>query len=157
MKRISILGILLLCHIMAFASCNGNPTESNNEIVTEQNQRVMTKITIKIGDKIAKGVLYDNPSAKSFQSQLPLTLEMEDYNRTEKISTLPKKLSTDQAPKGFDPNVGDLCYYAPWGNMCLFYKDFGYSTGLVSLGKITEGLEHFQQNGNFKVTIEIAE
>jgi hypothetical protein len=32
--------------------------------------------------------------------------------------------------------VGDIAYYAPWGNLAIFHKDFGYSDGLIILGKI---------------------
>jgi hypothetical protein len=32
--------------------------------------------------------------------------------------------------------VGDITYYAPWGNLAIFYRDFGYSPGLVRLGHI---------------------
>jgi Cyclophilin-like family len=35
---------------------------------------------------------------------------------------------------GSDPSIGDIAYYAPWGNLALFYKDFGYSNGLITLG-----------------------
>lgn len=45
---------------------------------------------------------------------LPLTLTLEDYASTEKISDLPKRLSTQGAPAGIDPSVGDVTYYAPW-------------------------------------------
>jgi hypothetical protein len=38
----------------------------------------------------------------------------------EKIGDLPKKLSTDGAPTGSNPNVGDIAYYAPLGNLAIF-------------------------------------
>lgn len=43
---------------------------------------------------------------------------------------LPARLSTAGAPEGIGPAVGDIAYYAPWGNLVLFYRDFGYSKGL---------------------------
>jgi hypothetical protein len=39
---------------------------------------------------------------------LPLELTLTDYAATEKISELPRKLSTKGAPRGIDPPVGDL-------------------------------------------------
>jgi hypothetical protein len=80
---------------------------------------------------------------------------MEDYNRTEKINQLPKKLSSKDAPSGFDPSVGDITYYEPWDNIALFYKDFGYSNGLISLGKITSGLEAFEVSGTIIAKFEL--
>ena len=37
--------------------------------------------------------------------------------------------------------MGDLCLYAPWGTLSLFYKDFRNSNGLVSLGRLDAGIE----------------
>jgi len=37
--------------------------------------------------------------------------------------------------------VGDITYYAPWGNLAIFYRDFDYSRGLVRLGRIDSGIE----------------
>ena len=113
------------------------------------------KLQITIGDKLASAILYDNPSAKDFASLLPLNLTLEDYNNTEKISTLSKKLTSQGAPAGFDPSTGDITYYAPWGNIALFYKDFRYSTGLISLGKITEGIDAFNVTGPVSIKIEL--
>jgi hypothetical protein len=47
-------------------------------------------------------------------------------------------------------------YYAPWGNLALFHKDFRYSEGLVRLGRIDSGIEALRRKGPLKVTIEIA-
>ena len=113
------------------------------------------KLKITIGEKTATAVLYDNPASKDFASLLAMTLQLEDYNNTEKIANLSKKLSVQNAPKGFYPSIGDFTYYAPWGNITLFYKDFGYSNGLVSLGKITSGMEAFSVKGSFTVKIEL--
>jgi hypothetical protein len=32
--------------------------------------------------------------------------------------------------------VGDIAYYAPWGNLAIFYGESGYAQGLVKLGRI---------------------
>jgi hypothetical protein len=64
--------------------------------------------------------MMDNAAARDFLPLLPMTLTLEDYAATEKISHLPKKLSVASAPAGFDPSVGDLTYYAPWGNLAIF-------------------------------------
>jgi hypothetical protein len=57
--------------------------------------------------------LDNNATSRDFASLLPLTLTLDDYNGTEKISDLPKKLSTRGAPEGVGPVAGDLAYYAP--------------------------------------------
>jgi hypothetical protein len=42
-------------------------------------------------------------------------------------------------PAGYDPSVGELTLYAPWGNLAFFYRDHGYARGLVPLGTIVSG------------------
>jgi len=53
--------------------------------------------------------------------------------------------------------VGTLAYYAPWGNLAFFYKDFGYSRGLIFLGTVDgNGIETLARLPNGKLTIEEA-
>jgi hypothetical protein len=101
----------------------------------------MITIRIELADTVLSATLNHSEAARDFASLLPLTVELEDYAATEKIATLPRKLSIAGAPAGSDPDVGDIAYYAPWGNLALFYKDFGYSAGLVLLGRIDGGVE----------------
>jgi hypothetical protein len=82
---------------------------------------------------------------------------LEDYAGTEKISYLPRRLSTEGAPAGSDPSVGDITYYAPWGNLAIFYRDFRYASGLVILGSIDFGMEALNVPGSVEVTIELVE
>lgn len=114
------------------------------------------QIRIVIGDKQIPVTLDDNATSRDFAALLPLELTLEDYAATEKIATLPRKLSTAGAPRGIDPEVGDLTYYAPWGNLAIFHKDFGYSTGLIRLGRITSGVDSFTVAGRVVVRIEAA-
>ena len=85
--------------------------------------------------------LADNATSRDFLSLLPLTLTLKDYASTEKISDLPRPLSTEGAAAAMDPHAGDITYYAPWGNLAIFYKDGHLSDGLVKLGTIDGGLE----------------
>ncbi|MDV2996818.1 MAG: hypothetical protein N4J56_006523 [Chroococcidiopsis sp. SAG 2025] len=112
------------------------------------------KINIKVGDQVVTATLIDSKTTQDFISLLPLTLTLEDYARTEKVSNLPEKLSTEDAPPGSDPAVGDIAYYAPWGNLAIYYRDFGYSDGLVILGKIDGGIEALNVPGSVNVTID---
>ena len=113
------------------------------------------KIRPKVGDTVLTATLIDSATTRDFISLLPLTLTLRDYAGTEKISGLPKRLSTENAPSGSDPSVGDITYYAPWGNLAIFYRDFGYSSGLVILGKIDGGIEALNVPGSLKVTMEL--
>jgi len=112
-------------------------------------------LRLTFGDQVATATLYNRPTSRDFVSLLPLTLTLKDYAATEKISDLPRKLSTHGAPPGSDPAIGDLTYYAPWGNLALFYKDFGYSRGLIRLATLDCGLDAFAAVRPVTVTIEL--
>lgn len=85
--------------------------------------------------------LDDTPTARSFVALLPLQLPLRDHEATEKVATLPQKLSLESAPAGADANVYDIAYYAPLGNFVMYYRDPGYFPGLVPLGRIQTGAE----------------
>ena len=112
------------------------------------------KIRLRTETTEMTATLIESSAARDFLSLLPLTLTLEDYAGTEKISDLPRRLYTENAPAGSDPPVGDIAYYAPWGNLALYYRDFGYSSGLVILGRIDGGLEALGGPGSLEVTIE---
>jgi hypothetical protein len=115
------------------------------------------KIRLTIDGKEITATLADNATTRDFLSLLPLTATLEDHAGTEKITYLPRKLSTAGAPAGSDPSVGDIAYYAPWGNVAIFYRDFGYARGLIQLGRIDSGVEALHVPGTLKVTIERVE
>jgi hypothetical protein len=112
------------------------------------------KIRLTFDGKAVGATLLDNATARDLFSLLPITLTLEDYNSTEKIGYPPRKLSTAGAPAGVDPSVGDIAYYAPWGNLAIFYKDFEYSRGLIGLGRIDSGVEALNGPAPLKVRIE---
>ena len=112
------------------------------------------RIKITIGTSIIRAHLNDSPTARDFAAMLPLTLKLKDYAQTEKISDLPAKLTSTGAPAGYKPVTGDITYYAPWGNLAIFHRDFSHATGLILLGKIDSGLESIRQQGNLTGTIE---
>lgn len=111
----------------------------NEEVATNINEETRIKLTVNNEEIYVK--LDNNQTSKEFLEMLPLTLDFEDYNDTEKIATLPEKLVAEGAPSGYDPQVGDFSYYAPWGNLSIFYKDFRYSNSLVKLGTFESGIE----------------
>jgi hypothetical protein len=112
------------------------------------------KIVIRIDGQTIAATLADSAASRDFFALLPLTLTLKDYASTEKVSDLPKRLSTEGTPAGVDPDVGDIAYYAPWGNLAIYYNDFGYSEGLVRLGRIDSGIEALRRPGPIEVTIE---
>ncbi|MBA4275819.1 cyclophilin-like fold protein [Flavobacterium sp.] len=113
------------------------------------------QIKITINGKTATAVLHDNPTSRDFVAQLPMTLELEDYNGKEKICLLANKLTSENAPKGHRPSIDELTYYKPWGNLALFYKEAAYANGLIAMGKIISGMEVLETNGSISATFEL--
>ena len=64
------------------------------------------KIRLVFDETILTATMIDNPTTRDFISLLPLTLKLEDYAGTEKISQLPKKLSTKAATAGAVHSLG---------------------------------------------------
>ena len=139
--KFSVLFLAITFAVLAATSAN---SESGN-----------VKIRIEMNGNEITATLTDNATSRDFVSLLPLKLKLEDYGETEKIGYLTRKLSTEGAPPGSDPSVGDVSYYAPWGNLAIFRKDFRYSTGLINLGKIDAGLELLNAPGSVEVTIDL--
>ncbi len=115
------------------------------------------KIRIIVDGAELGATLEDNAASRDFAALLPLDLTLSDYHGTEKIADLPSRLSTEGLPEGVDPDVGDITYFAPWGNLALFYRDFGYARGLVRLGRIEAGVERLVGDGALKARIERVE
>lgn len=102
--------------------------------------------------------LYDTTAANALYDMLPLDLSFEDYNGVEKISYLSQTLPTTGEPDGYDPDIGDLCLYAPWENLSVFYQDFRYSDGLILLGHIDSGMDLISaHDGEFSATLEMVD
>lgn len=87
-------------------------------------------------------------------SMLPLTLEIEDYAMNEKIAYLPRKLTAQGAVPFQGEALGDLCYYAPWGNLVFFYDRYRYSAGLIRLGRLIGGIDPLRSRGKFPLSAE---
>jgi len=111
------------------------------------------QISMDIEGTTITATLEGSEAAKDFISLLPMSLTLEDYASTEKISDLPRRLSTTGSPAGITPKVGYMAYYAPWGNLAIFHEDFRYSIGLVRLGVLDSGVEIMRRPGPLKVTI----
>ena len=115
-----------------------------------------TPFRVVIGDTVLTGRLFDNATARELASQLPLTLTFRDLNGQEKMSPLPRRLSVDGMPAGDDPHIGDLGYWAPEGNLVLYYADVGYWTGIMRIGEIDGDMQAVaQMSGDFSATVEL--
>lgn len=151
MKTLAILMLPLVLAAEIFGG--GNGAQSG-----ESNIQTSMKIKISSGGETATATLDGTEMAKDFAKLLPLELTLGDFAGSEKISDLPRRLSTKNAPDGYKPSAGEIAYYAPWGNIAFFYKDGTHSRGLVRLGKMDgDGIKLVVKWDSKKVRIEKAE
>lgn len=165
-KRIILLVVIIVIGgvVVAFSLFNNNQekelTDNKETIINENTDTSNEEARIKLSfnDNEVYVRLNNSKASNDFLSMLPLTLEFEDFNNTEKIAYLPRSLTTEDAPSGYTPKAGDFSYYAPWGNLSIFYKDFRYSDSLVKLGEFESGIENLQNiRDSFSLTIERVE
>jgi len=92
--------------------------------------------------------MHSNDTASELWNQLPLDLVWIDYGGNEKICYLEQKLTPKPGPS-YAGKQGDLCYYAPWGNLAVFTTRGGgpAAGGLIPLGRIESGGEALEKPG----------
>lgn len=108
---------------------------------TEKDRKGM-QIIIRADGKSITYALNDSQAARDLYAQLPLDIEVEEYGGIEKIFYPPKKLDTSGTPLVQAAQPGTLAYYAPWGDVVLFYGSFGSASGLYELGHAISGHQH---------------
>jgi hypothetical protein len=111
-----------------------------DESNTAEMQTTM-KVRVTANSKTTVFELNNSQAAKDLYAQLPLSIKVEDYSDNEKIFYPPKKLDTTDVPQA-DAKAGTLAYYAPWGDVVMFYGNFGSASGLYELGHAVSGSEH---------------
>lgn len=149
MTRRSLIGVILA---IAFL-----PRSVLGQITTNIARRggaATMRIRGTFSDQTFTATLQDNPSARDFASMLPLDLSIDDYATNEKIAYLPRKLTEEGSGPFSNEAPGDLCYYAPWGNLAFFYGAYRYSKGLIRLGRLDDGVKPLLTRGKFPLRIE---
>jgi len=167
MKKFLCLSSIVVTSLGLAACRNNNSSAADRDHNTsnplnqapeqpKEDRMSATRIKLTFNDKEVLVRMYDNPASKDFLAQLPLTITFEDYIGKEKISILQKKLSIDDVQAGNLSKKGDFAYYAPWGNVAIFYKSFEDATNdLIILGQIESGKENSENvDGAFTVRIE---
>jgi hypothetical protein len=129
--------------IMLFARGILADGRSKDETNTAEVQTTM-KIRVTANGKAIEYELNNSPAAQDLYDQLPLNIDVENYSDNEKIFYPPRKLNTTATPLA-DARAGTLAYYAPWGNVVMFYGKFGSATGLYELGHAVSGGKHINK------------
>lgn len=110
-------------------------------------------MTVTCGDAVVTYELNDSPAADALLGQLPLTLEVDDFSDNEKVFYPPEELDVTDAPPAESGEAGTLAYYAPWGDVVMFYGSFSPNDALYELGWAVDGEERISELSG---TIEVA-
>nr|WP_079155345.1 cyclophilin-like fold protein [Streptomyces ambofaciens] len=137
----------------ASSSATGQPQTSVSASASVSDRRTPMDIRVTIDGRPVDATLNDSPAARDLASLLPLTLDLEDFHGTERIADPPRKLTTEDAPEPAAAKVGDIAYFAPWGNLAFFYKNGpSASSDLLILGHIDADAD--QLSGADRITLE---
>lgn len=154
MKKIIIMLMLSLLLLPACASGSEEVAAEagENNFMSENG----TKMNLVIDGKEYVLTLGSGTSAASLATMLPLELSFEDFGGSEKIAYTPESIRVSE--RGYAPKAGDLCMYIPWGNLCLFYRDYRYSDDLVFIGRLESGIEEIAAiRSDFSARLEIVQ
>lgn len=135
---------------LGFSQPQGTTSSETEEIDMES-----TQISVTCGDVQVVYALNDSPAAQSLLSQLPLTVAVEDFSTNEKVFYPPRELDTSDTPLA-EGGAGTLAYYAPWGDVVLFYDSFSANGSLYGLGEAVSGAEGISQMTG-TITVEVVE
>ena len=152
----------IICRFIAIVAFVALPlsaeSSANQNTKGDKMQIQMSFENISGGDEVVQINLEDNPATRDFYALLPLSLEFRDYVGKEKISpALPRQLNT-QGLNGYNPQVGDLFYFSPWGNLGIFYEKQPFHNGLVRFGSVdSQTLANIKaRNDSFVITFDKA-
>lgn len=130
-------------------------SQPQNTTETEEENVETSQISVTCGDMQVVYELNDSPAAQSLLSQLPLTVAVEDFSTNEKVFYPPQELDTSDTPLA-EGGAGTLAYYAPWGDVVLFYDSFSANGSLYELGEAVSGVENIGQMSG-TITVETVE
>lgn len=95
------------------------------------------QIQLSLNDEKTIVELENNPATRDFYELLPLRLKFRDYVGKEKVSPDLKKRLNTNGLSGYTPQVGDLFYFVPSGNLGIFYDKQPFHSGLVRFGNVS--------------------
>jgi hypothetical protein len=139
-KLFLFLGLLLSAALSVSAQGNSITDASNEKNV---------RIKIMVDNTEVTALMADNVAARDFVSRLPLSVWMDDFANTEKIFYPEPDITIKGISGGHTTETGDICVYAPWGDVFVYYgSGGGYSKDIILLGSLESGVEVFNVEGS---------
>jgi len=151
-------GIALTPAFISTANTNSthtlNPMTLNIKSHLSEMDKQGKEINILVGSKTFTATLFENETVENFLQMLPMTVEMADLNRNEKLYRLPKNLPTNPSSPG-TIHAGDLML---WGTntLVMFYETFPTSYPYTRLGQIKNPVGLNAALGAENVTVQFS-
>ncbi len=118
-------------------------SEAENQTENEAEEEIM-KISVKSAEYEIIYELNNSTAAKALYEQLPLTIEAEPFSSNEMTFYPRQKLDTTSTPLS-SGEAGTLSYYAPWGDVVMFYDYCDPNGSLYGLGEVVSGKENIDK------------
>lgn len=133
------------------------PSTENADITTQIKEMEENIMQIKITSAEYEIIyqLNDSRAAQELYSQLPLTTKVEPFSNNEMTFYPPDKLNTANTPLS-GGEAGSLSYYAPWGDVVMFYAPCTPNNSLYELGDVVSGKENIEKLAG-EITVSVYE
>lgn len=119
---------------------------ASEELTSEADETIVNELQIRVEGEDGQNIVFqlnNSPAANTLYEQLPLSISVDNYSHNEKIFYPPEELEISETSLAVGP-AGTLAYYAPWGNVVLFYGECGGAGGLYALGEAVSGTEQIE-------------
>lgn len=155
----SLMTVLVVCMLAGCATEEAVPSVSpqvsktpEETVETTEGEEKM-KIQVKGNGAVIEFAINDSQAAKDLYAQLPVSVEVENFSNNEKIFYPQNELDVSDAPVA-EGGAGTLAYYAPWGDVVMFYGSFSSNGSLYELGEAVNGAEMISTlSGTVEVSI----
>lgn len=153
--RVGPLGLLL--SVLMLGGCEaGQPPDHSRTLAAASAgaatpKQEESRMWITVGERRFAITLIDNPAARTFAAQLPMTLDMDELNGNEKKFDMSTPLPQNASRPGTIRN-GDLMLYGS-RTLVLFYLTFDSSYAYTRLGRVNDpaGLAQALGQGSVRV------
>lgn len=147
---------LLRRRVLALAASLSTPSLARGQADATDTGTTAMHLRVTFANQDVTATLEDSLSARDLVSMLFLDLTITDHSTNEKIAYLLRRLTKDgSSPFGHEA-PGDLCYFAPWGNLAFFHAGYRWPRGLIRLGRLDEGTEPLPVRGEFPLWVTLA-
>lgn len=147
MRRYAVLLSMIFCLVLSSCAKETEaPSTENADTAApiEETEESIMQIKISSADYEMIYQLNDSRAAQELYSQLPLTTNVEPFSNNEMTFYPPDKLDTADTPLS-GGKAGSLSYYAPWGDVVMFYAPCTPNNSLYELGNVVSGKENIEK------------